>query len=44
MENNYLLEKNGAEDLFEGLLPLKIEEYVFVVDKPQVLFTMEIKC
>ncbi|MBQ8658678.1 MAG: hypothetical protein IJ506_06040 [Clostridia bacterium] len=44
LENDYLLEKNGAEDLFEELLPLKIEEYVFVIDKTQVLFAMEIKC
>ena len=28
LENNYLVTKEGAEDLFEELLPLKIEEYV----------------
>ena len=28
LENDYLLQKNGAEDLFEELLPLDIKEYV----------------
>jgi Xaa-Pro aminopeptidase len=28
LENNYLVNKEGAEDLFEDLLPLDIEEYL----------------
>ena len=28
LENNYLVNKEGAEDLFEDLLPLDIEEYI----------------
>ena len=28
LENDYILTENGAEDLFEELLPLKIEEYI----------------
>ncbi|MBQ3116283.1 MAG: aminopeptidase P family protein [Clostridia bacterium] len=28
LENDYLITENGADNLFEGLLPLKIEEYI----------------
>ncbi len=28
LENDFLIEKNGAADLFEDLLPLDIEEYI----------------
>ena len=28
LENDYLITENGAIDLFEDLLPLKIEEYI----------------
>ncbi len=28
LENDYLISKDGAENLFESLLPLKIEEYI----------------
>jgi Xaa-Pro dipeptidase len=28
LENNYLVKNEGAEDLFEQLLPLDIEEYI----------------
>ena len=28
LENNYLVNENGAEDLFENLMPLNIEDYV----------------
>jgi Xaa-Pro aminopeptidase len=28
LENNYLVKNEGAEDLFEELLPLDIEEYI----------------
>lgn len=28
LENDYLLKENGAEDLFEGILPLDIKEYI----------------
>ena len=28
LENDFLINENGAEDLFENLLPLKIEEYI----------------
>ena len=28
LENDFLINENGAEDLFEELMPLKIEEYI----------------
>lgn len=30
LENDYIINKDGCENLFEGLMPLKIEEYILI--------------